>query len=319
MSFPEVREQPKVSILINNYNYAQFLGESIQSALAQTYDRCEVVVVDDGSRDESGEVIERYLPNIHALRKENAGQASAFNAGFLLSTGDIVCFLDADDYFHPEKVAEIVRKFSENPHIGWLFHSLAYIDEQGTPYPKNDASDLNCAKEIDFRTLLRSGISPKESIPCGLCFRRSTLAQILPMPESTGVSISDNYLKYAAIGLSPGLLLDKKLAVQRIHGSNTYTFRQDNHLLRAEIHIKTGYYLQEQFPEIGLFADKLFVKGVAELLSMFSFKQLWDTEEVLKHLLKNLYPKFLILNFLKCLFHTLRFSYLRLQPRIVKS
>ncbi len=319
MSSPKAYEPPRVSILINNYNYAQFLGESIQSALSQTYDHCEVVVVDDGSQDESVKIIDRYLPDIRALQKENAGQASAFNAGFSLSTGDIVCFLDADDYFYPEKISEVVRIFLENSHIGWIFHPLEYIDRQGSPLPKADASDLVCSKEIDFRAKLRLGIPPKESIPCGLCFRRSTLEKILPMPESTGVSISDNYIKYAAIGLVPGLLLDKKLAVQRIHGFNTYTSRQDNHQLRAEIHIKTGYYLQEQFPEIGLFADKLFVKGVAEMLSIFSFRALWCTEEVLKHLVRNMYPKFLVLNFIKCSFHTFRFSYLRLQHQVVKN
>lgn len=310
---------PKVSILINNYNYAQFLDESIQSALIQTYPLCEVVVVDDGSKDASARVIERYLSHVRALQKENNGQASAFNAGFSLCTGDIICFLDADDYFYAEKVSEVVRLFQENPLAGWIFHSLDYVDEQGNSFQKVDAGALTYSKTIDFRTQLKLGVPPKESIPCGLCFRRSTLEKILPMPESSGVSISDNYLKYAAIGLSPGLLLAKKLAAQRIHESNTYTFRQDNHLLRAEIHIKTGYYLQQKFPEIGLFADKLFVKGVAEMLSMFSFKELWATKEVPRHLTKNLYPKFLILNFLKCTFHTIKFFYFRLQHQIVKS
>ena len=227
--------------------------------------------------------LEQYLPNINALMKENAGQASAFQCRFFfLCTGDIICFLDADDYFYSEKISEIVRIFSKNPDIGWIFHPLEYVTAQGTPLNKSNASDITQSKNIDFRIKLKLGISPKESIPCGLCFRRSTLEKILPMPESIGVSISDNYLKYAAIGLSPGLLLDKKLAVQRIHSSNTYTFRQDNHLLRAEIHIKTGYYLQEQFPEFGLFADKLFVKGVAEMLSMFSFKKALEYRRSIK-------------------------------------
>jgi glycosyltransferase involved in cell wall biosynthesis len=94
------------TVLITSYNYAAFLPEAIDSALGQTHPEVEVVVVDDGSTDDSRETIARYGDRIVPVLQENAGQASATNAGFAASRGDIVCLLDADDFFAPEKVAE---------------------------------------------------------------------------------------------------------------------------------------------------------------------------------------------------------------------
>src|SRR5262245_48637316 len=102
---------PLVSILINNYNYAQFLREAIESALSQSYSHVEIIVVDDGSTDQSREIISSYGSRLTAVYKENGGQTSAFNAGVLASRGDILCFLDSDDYYYPGKIARIVELF----------------------------------------------------------------------------------------------------------------------------------------------------------------------------------------------------------------
>src|SRR4051795_10336845 len=94
--------QLRASIVINNYNYGRFLRESIQSALAQTHPNCEVIVVDDGSTDDSREIITSYGQRVKPIFKENAGQGSTFNAGFPVSSGDFVCFLDSDDTLYPD-------------------------------------------------------------------------------------------------------------------------------------------------------------------------------------------------------------------------
>ena len=99
---------PLVSIIINNYNYEAFLQMAIDSALKQTYPSIEVVVVDDGSTDRSQEIIASYSDRIVAVMKENGGQASSLNAGVEASSGNILCFLDADDIFYPQKVETIV-------------------------------------------------------------------------------------------------------------------------------------------------------------------------------------------------------------------
>jgi glycosyltransferase involved in cell wall biosynthesis len=94
--------RPLASILINNYSYARFLDETINSALSQNYPRKEIIVVDDGSTDNSREIISRYGDRIIPIFKENGGQASAVNAGVARCHGDILCFLDSDDFFWPD-------------------------------------------------------------------------------------------------------------------------------------------------------------------------------------------------------------------------
>src|SRR5687768_16888627 len=86
-----------VSIIINNFNYADYLGAAIDSALRQEYAHLEVIVVDDGSSDRSQDVIASYASRITAIFKSNGGQASALNAGFAASWGDVILFLDSDD------------------------------------------------------------------------------------------------------------------------------------------------------------------------------------------------------------------------------
>src|SRR5688572_2252661 len=92
------------SVVINNFNYGRFLGSAIESALAQTYPQIEVIVVDDGSTDESRSVIASFARRIKSVLKENGGQASALNAGFKASQGGVIIFLDADDTLLPTAV-----------------------------------------------------------------------------------------------------------------------------------------------------------------------------------------------------------------------
>src|SRR5262249_29495742 len=94
-------ERPLASVIINNYNYGRFLKASIDSALAQRYPCTDVIVVDDGSTDYSRRIIASYGDKIVSLLKSNQGQASAFNVGFGVSRGEVVCFLDADDSLLP--------------------------------------------------------------------------------------------------------------------------------------------------------------------------------------------------------------------------
>src|ERR1700691_1036540 len=110
-----MNSKPLVSILINNYNYGRYIREAIESALTQTYTHTEIVVVDDGSTDNSFEVAASFGNRVRLVRKENGGQASAFNAGFAASRGEIICFLDSDDLFIPTKVGRVVEIFGRYP------------------------------------------------------------------------------------------------------------------------------------------------------------------------------------------------------------
>ena len=107
----------RVSILVNNCNYGRFLGAAVDSALAQTHDDTEVIVVDDGSVDDSREVIATYGSRVQAELKPNGGQASAMNVGFSRCRGDVVIFLDADDVLLPDTAERVAQAFNGVPKL----------------------------------------------------------------------------------------------------------------------------------------------------------------------------------------------------------
>jgi glycosyltransferase involved in cell wall biosynthesis len=123
--------RPLVSIIIPNYNYARYLREAIDSALAQTYQPFEVIVVDDGSTDESRSVIQSYGPAIQPVFQKNEGLPSARNAGIAKAGGEFFVFLDADDALLPDAVAKLFEGFSENPDGGIVFGFSELVNASG--------------------------------------------------------------------------------------------------------------------------------------------------------------------------------------------
>src|SRR5438105_2827141 len=105
------------TIVINNYNYARYLPDAIESALAQTHPQTEVIVVDDGSTDHSREIISSYGTRIQAIFQRNKGQAAALNRGFAQARGDVIFALDADDLLNPNTVTQVVAAFCQNPNL----------------------------------------------------------------------------------------------------------------------------------------------------------------------------------------------------------
>jgi glycosyltransferase involved in cell wall biosynthesis len=263
-------QPPLVSILINNYNYGRFLNEAIDSALNQTYSNIEVIVVDDGSTDNSQEIIDSYQDRIVPIIKQNGGQASAFNTGFSASKGEIICFLDADDIFLPEKVAEIVNIFVSNEEVGWCIHILRFFgaNQEDTA----NFQDISLSGIYDLRDKIKSGklggIIPGVKLnlaTSAMCFRRCLIEKIVPMPEAIRIT-SDDYIKYIAFGLSPCFILVKELTLQRIHVNNAYTLRKDNNKkkLAAKIMILTAYWMTNNFPDVmSRFSNNIFAIGIS--------------------------------------------------------
>lgn len=263
-----MNKNPLVSILINNYNYGCFLGDAIDSAIHQTYPNIEVIVVDDGSTDNSREVIEAYADKIIPILKKNGGQASAFNAGFAASQGDIILLLDSDDIFSSEKVQEVVQVFERNSEVGWCFHPQTLIDtDKNVIFTEN--YDQSLSGEYDIRQQIKRGklrkYLPSFGLPAtsGICFHRSLLEKILPMPEVDTISLSDSYIKYLSLALAKGFVLAKPLSSQRIHENNAFTQRSDKRNIKARIDILTAYWMRVKYPFIVQFSDNTFSVGMA--------------------------------------------------------
>ena len=107
----------KISVIIPNYNYARFLDQAIQSVLKQTYGNLELIVVNNGSTDNSLKVVEKYGSQILLIDQANLGQSGARNSGLSVAKGDLVAFLDADDFWEPNKLEIQIQLINESTQL----------------------------------------------------------------------------------------------------------------------------------------------------------------------------------------------------------
>src|SRR5918998_66000 len=135
---PKERRRPSVaglvSVVIPCYNQAHFLGEAIESVLAQSYPNFEIIVVDDGSTDDTSEVAKRY-PKVRLVRQENQGLSAARNSGLARSEGEYVVFLDADDRLLPEALEAGLGCLEARPECAFVSGYFRYIAADGSPLP----------------------------------------------------------------------------------------------------------------------------------------------------------------------------------------
>jgi len=122
---------PVVSVIIPCYNQGRYLADAIDSVLGQTYSRTEVVVVDDGSTDCTSEVAMRYRDRLHYLHQRNAGPSAARNSGLLASQGELVLFLDADDYLWPDVLERHVEAARRTPSASVFVGAWQEVDQEG--------------------------------------------------------------------------------------------------------------------------------------------------------------------------------------------
>jgi glycosyltransferase involved in cell wall biosynthesis len=203
-----------VTVLINNYNYGRFLRQAIDSALNQTYLNIEVVVVDDGSNDDSRDILSSYGNKIVPILKENGGQASAFNVGLAASRGEIICMLDADDYFHPDKVERVI------PHSqpgSMLYHRLQ-IEPGATIIPPVIAPNVDYYLHAQRYSFVPYMASPTS----GLVFRRDLALSLLPLPTEHARHSADDFIVRGAALLRKVIGIPEVLATYRVHGENAW-------------------------------------------------------------------------------------------------
>jgi glycosyltransferase involved in cell wall biosynthesis len=211
--------RPLVSVVVNNYNYGRFVGEAISSALAQTYSPIEVIVVDDGSTDNSREVIDGFENQIIGIYKTNGGQGSCMNSGFLRSRGDLVIFLDADDYLVADVIEEAVRKWDGK--ATKIHYRMDIIDSTGAIIGQDPASDRALPSgNIQAQVLARAHYDTPAS--SGNIYSRRCLEAILPMPEEPFRRAADSYLYTMAPLYGNILAMERIGAKYRMHGANGF-------------------------------------------------------------------------------------------------
>lgn len=187
IELPPLPENPLVSVLVANFNHGEYIDQTIESVLAQSYTNFELVICDDGSTDQSCEVVGRYMAldsRIRLLRQANLGQAPALNAAYVESSGEVICLLDADDCYLPGKMETIVHSFGRHPDSGFLAHRLFQIDNEGRRLgiiPPLREPPCGWYGHL----ILQTGDPPPGLVPTsGLCMRRGIAKLIFPLPGS---------------------------------------------------------------------------------------------------------------------------------------
>lgn len=221
MELTPLEASPLVSVIIDNYNYAQYLPEAIASVLNQSYRNFELIVVDDGSKDNSREVIESYSDQLIGIFQPNGGQGSALTTGIAHAKGEIICFLDSDDYFHKDKLAKVVAGFQAHPEWVQISHCHLLVDRQGSPLGLGSV----VLSQGDVRDLLLQWGKYAWGLTSSLAYRREVLQHVMPIPKKP--RSADTYLTatvpfYGEIGC-----INETLMFYRAHGNNMQVYTDD--------------------------------------------------------------------------------------------
>lgn len=133
---------PRVSVLIPTYNSGRFLGDAIESVLTQTFKDYEIIVVDDGSTDNTAQVVAQY-PQVKYIQREHCGVSATRNAAVAAATGEIVAFLDADDLFVADKLEKQVAYLDENPDCMLVFTKAENFYHNGSAQEGSREEELH--------------------------------------------------------------------------------------------------------------------------------------------------------------------------------
>ena len=210
----------RVSVILANFNYGRFLASAIDSVLGQDWPDVEIIVVDDGSTDDSIAVIESYGDKVIGIYQANSGQSAALNAGFERATGQQVIFLDSDDELTPGTISKVVAAFSANPQLVRVQWRMEVINADGRfegilmPPDRFKLPRGNLAAHVArFRTYIWNPTSSS-------AYSATALKQIFPIPVNYYKNGSDLYLSENIVFLGPVGTLDDPGSRYRIHGNN---------------------------------------------------------------------------------------------------
>jgi hypothetical protein len=216
----EIRERDpmKLSVIIANYNYRDFVGAAISSALAVDWPDKEVIVVDDASTDDSRNVIDGFRGKVAAYFRPKSYQLGAHIFGFEQSAGDVIIFLDADDLLEPEVMLEVAKVW--RPGVSKVQYQMNLIDATGTQlgtafprFPPTD--DVEKLRRTFFRTM--SYATPPGT---GNAYSREFVRNAFAMAPAT-IPESDAVLLTLAPMMGDVLTIRRPLARYRIHATNT--------------------------------------------------------------------------------------------------
>lgn len=248
--------KPTVSVIVDTYNHQSFIENAIESVLDQDFpsNELEIVVVDDGSTDQTAALLHKFEPRIRIIRKLNGGQASAFNAGIAATQGEIVAFLDGDDWWANHKLSSVVTAFRENPNVAAVGHGYYEVPDGEPPSAMVVATetcyiDLSSVENARIASLGRTLLGTSR-----LSVRRRVLDRIGRIPEAL-VFCADAPILTLSLAFSGAIILNQTLCYYRLHSGSLFTHSSPDSaksLRKAEMLSLTVEYLRPRLKELGL-------------------------------------------------------------------
>lgn len=216
---------PFVTVLIDTYNHERFIEQAILSVLEQDIEPrdMEIIVVDDGSTDSTPDIVRKFVPCVRYIRKTNGGQASAFNVGIPLAKGEIIAFLDGDDWWARNKLRTVLEVFDRETDIGAVGHGYIGVHRDGH---RSRVVPDEC-----YRLHLRSieGANLFRRLKCFLgtskvTIRKAVLNRVLPIPETLTVE-ADEFMFTLSVAVAGAIVIDQPLFFYRFHTGNLFQFQ----------------------------------------------------------------------------------------------
>ena len=217
--------KPLITALVDTYNHERYIEQALLSVLEQglSAEELEIVVVDDGSTDNTPSIIQKFEPRVKHVRKKNGGQASALNAGFAESRGEIVALLDGDDWWAPGKLTKVAEALEKNPEVAAVGHGYYGFHENTNevrvrvpPARRVVNMETPGAAEIAWPFLFMGALT----------VRRGLLDWMMPIPEEL-VFMADAAIQVAAM-VKGALILDEPLFYYRVHAQNLYLINEQD-------------------------------------------------------------------------------------------
>jgi len=280
---------PKVSVIIPTYNRALYIAETLESVFSQTFKDYEVIVVDDGSSDNTADVLKPYMVRIDYIRKENGGQGSARNAGIKVACGEYIAFLDSDDLWVPEKL-EIQTGFAdEHPDAGLIFSDYVVFraDESGQTKEMKRVQIKD--QELSFHALFHGNFIPTLTV----FVRRSCINGVGLFDESRDLIGGEDYEMWLRIAMKYKLAhIPAFLAKYRDHNNNILGMDLERNCnmhmsvirkllsrhpdVAERYHIDIDDYYRDYFYRSGreLYQNKRFIPAVRYLRQALSYNSL---------------------------------------------
>jgi len=227
--------RPLVTAIIDTFNHEAFIERALTSVLTQGLSEreLEILVVDDGSTDRTPEILQQFSNRVRVVRKQNGGQASAFNIAIPLARGEIVAFLDGDDWWSERKLIRVIEAFQRDLTTGVVGHGFYEIDEVSgrslaiVPDSQRQVSLRTPTDGINFRSLMSFFGTSRVAI------RKRVLDLVGPIPPALVIE-ADEYMSTVAVARSNAVLIPEALTFYRLHTGNSYQF-QDGDVRKIRI------------------------------------------------------------------------------------